>query len=494
MKSQYQQLRDILDATRYPVDPKHEADFRAILFSKKKPRRRNVLWFFLGCSGLLMAGYGVISSFSDAPAVERFFDSDSSQESAFRSAPSQESVTISTDQQEIESTDLESTEVENSGSGIENPGSGIQTETNDELKSHNTEVSNSTNASAHTRKSTSTNPLESFSHNTLSKKEKALTKQNENIKTSSTNDIASASLLNKSESQFTTISNSLETAPESEVISATEHNQISELTEDNQGTQVDQSETHQRTQWSHDEDLLNTPDASLSVNHRKVVETTPIIPSARRVHFNKVHYGVSAAWFPAGNLFMKSTLKTGYGYQIGGYATYRMTPQMQLRADAGFSKLDGGFTYIKVSTSQQYGFSVINQNHKLEVEKLFSAYASTEIGLKRGKNLFCFGLLGQYLYGARGDIESMEQGQIETPVITVSNDVWLSTKDMNKFSLQGTVGIRSHLTRRLQLAAIVRIPITHTVQSPKDNSLYEFQVKSHGISPQLSMSYQINQQ
>jgi hypothetical protein len=180
---------------------------------------------------------------------------------------------------------------------------------------------------------------------------------------------------------------------------------------------------------------------------------------------------------------------------VGGYASIRLTPGTRLRADGGFSYLDGGFSYIKQSISQQYGFAALHETHTLTIEELYTGYVSAELGLRRGKNTFCFGLLGQYMYGARGDIESTRRASNEqTPVTTRSENIWLSTLDMHKVSLHGVLGVRSRISRRWEAAALLRIPVTETVRIPGDASDYQFQVRSHGISPHFTMSYQINQQ
>jgi hypothetical protein len=129
------------------------------------------------------------------------------------------------------------------------------------------------------------------------------------------------------------------------------------------------------------------------------------------------------------------------------------------------------------------------------VDRLYAGYLSTEVGLQRGKKMFCAGLLGQYLYGARGDILIIQHASIEqSPVITESNNVWIETRDMDRFSLHALAGMRAKMSRRVELALFLRIPVTHTLKKQTDSNGYQFDIQSHGITPHFTLSYQINQQ
>jgi hypothetical protein len=220
-----------------------------------------------------------------------------------------------------------------------------------------------------------------------------------------------------------------------------------------------------------------------------------ITPLIRRADLNRVHYGFTGAVSPATDLFATGGAGAGLGFQVGGYINYSISPGLQARMGAGFSRVDGGFTFIKHSTTEEYGFTSTRTEHFLSVHQLYAGYASAEIGLKRGGQLFCVGLQGQYLYGARGDIERMEYSQELQPVaMHVSEGVWIETIDMRKVSIEGTAGVSTRVTRRLELAARVHIPITRTLRQPAGTTFYQYQVRNHNMYPQVTLSYQLNQQ
>ncbi|HLF64841.1 MAG TPA: hypothetical protein VI603_13850 [Saprospiraceae bacterium] len=451
MRSQHKQIRDILDAAHYPVDPRHESEFNTMLLDDKKRRRRNLFWFCLCTLGILMAGYVLITLLQPQASPEKpLLQTHAHEATSLLSVPSQENASASSAQEDML----------NSSGGVSTAISPATENSGTAQVPHSIERQSS--------------PAQPAMHNVRSIRKDAIKE------TPAHTNVVFAPVL---ESRSDMTNSNSPTTP------ADDRN--GDVWQDVRHTNEDIDE-HRRIHFSHE--ALTTPLALLTHEEQAIGDDASIIPALRKMTAHRIHYGVSGAWFPAGQLLMKTTLKTGYGFQLGGYASYRMTPRIQLRTDAGFSRLDGGFTYIKESATQQYSFSVLHQTNTLAVEQLFSGYASTEIGVKRGKNIYCIGLFGQFLYGARGDIEIESALNEQIPTITSSEDVWLATRDMNRVSLHGSIGMRSRLTRRFELAAMVRIPITQMVRSPRETGAYTFEVTSHGISPQIMMSYQINQQ
>ncbi len=224
-------------------------------------------------------------------------------------------------------------------------------------------------------------------------------------------------------------------------------------------------------------------------------ETPPIIPAVRQEMARRFHYGVTGMWSPEGLTVSHANVSTGNAIQLGGYLTYRISPRLISRTDAGFGLLDGGFTFVKQSESQVFGFSLLTRQNSLTMKRLYSGYLSTEIGWTAGKYLLCAGLQGQYLYGARGDIRR-EELTLDAPSTRVfeSRNVWVSKADVNSFSLHPFVAVRTKLTKRIELAGMVRFPLLGTVRLAADAGDYQFNIKSPGITPSLGLSYQINQQ
>ena len=448
MKSQHQQIRDILDAAQYPVDPKHESDFKAVLLNDRKRRRRNILWFVLCCLGMLMSGYGVLSALKEPPEpakeTEHTIDPAASVSVLPPHKTSFGASVESGIRPEVTETLQGAIDEKNAGNSGLIPLAG------------NPAVISQTTQQVINKKSSTTSLVDPLSIGILRESFTGeLPAENDvSIKTKITVDEVDVAIVNPVQSA---------NAPE------TEH-----------ATSVD---------------LLNTALTYVITQEREIAESGPIVPTLQKSGRNRVHYGLSGALYPATGLLAKSEVKAGYGFHLGSYATYAITPRLQFRADAGFSRLDGGFTYLKESTTEEYGFTLSRNEHSLSVQKLYSGFASAEIGLKRGKHMFCFGLQGQYLYGARGDIQRMEYAQdVQSQTVYTSENVWLETEDMRKIALQGIAGVRAQIKRRLELAALIHIPITQTLKQPAGTSRYQYRVKTHGVYPQFTLSYQINQQ
>jgi hypothetical protein len=208
-----------------------------------------------------------------------------------------------------------------------------------------------------------------------------------------------------------------------------------------------------------------------------------------------MHYGLTGAVSPATDLLSPGIAGSGFGFQLGGYVSYSITPRWFARAGAGFSKDDGGFSYMKESITEEYGFTSTRNEHFLSVHQLYAGYAALEVGVKSGRHLLSAGLQGKYLYGARGDIERMEYTQeLQPAAMYVSENVWIETGDMRKISIEGTVGVRSNVSRRLELAVMIHLPITRTLRQPVVSTFYQYQVSNHSVYPQITLSYQLNQQ
>jgi len=477
MRYQDQQLREILDAVHYPVNPTHEAAFKTILLDDKRRSRRNLLWLCICGLGILAGGYGLVTAtrvFQRAEqAIEKFTNPE---QSTFRSATSASDA---------------GTTLQGQAESSQNAAQNAQPLTEPVETSSTSSTTTGAPGAAGTSSSRKNNSSTStHSNNTVAGKQSGQTAV-------TTVSGKSKSSLNQNKSQNPSAIGGTDKSATSDATATAmkaNHNTAASPRQPQNSSNIDSDQTpDQINRQSHGTDLLNNNSTLLDADH-EIADANEIIPSVHRVHKHRIHYGLSLAMYPAGSLFKKSAINTGFGYQVGGFATYRLNSRTQVRAEAGFAKLDGGFSYVKQSSSQQFGFSVLNQNHTLEAEKLYSGYASAEIGLINGKQIFSLGVISQYLYGARGDIETREHGQVETPIITRTENVWLSTRDIPKLSLHGTLGVRSKLSRRLELGALIRIPIMHTLREPSNLEEYQYTVKSHGVSPQFSLSYQLNQQ
>lgn len=497
MKTQYQQLRNILDAVVYPIDPAHEAAFKAMLAEDKKRRRKNLLLFLFSFAVLFAAGYLALSSLLQAPVREVPVEVQPTEPTATAESTTSSTVPLSV-------SGNASDNISNSSSQLfVGPASSANAAVSQNApeSQKNTSGSNAPLATnqMNTSESSAVNPGNSANAASPSsghRKELASSKgtqkilPNQSVTSAAKNEAQETPAVAMDTNKEVTGNQEVKTTPD--MITDPQESLADAVTENKEANTVHSTNANDAHTVSGTQALQSDP-SELAYNTE--VASKEIIPALRKVQSRKLHYGVTGALFPTGQLLSKSSVKTGYGFNVGGYANYQIKPRTLLRADAGFSHIDGGFAYTKQSESEQFGFFAVHSTNTLSVDRLYAGYLSAEVGLQRGKKMFCAGVHGQYLYGARGDILIIQHASIEqSPVITESNNVWIETKDMDRFSLHALAGMRAKMSRRVELALFLRIPVTHTLKKQTDISGYQFDIQSHGITPHFTLSYQINQQ
>lgn len=452
MNTPEQHIRQILDAARFPVDPQHEAAFLQMLVSDKRDRRLRG-WLLLAFMFILFTLGATLAYFAlRKPAVPAISPA-SHHEQPIENALHRGAATL---QPSDDRTDSAADRTNDTSETASSPAS------QNTVSATDTEMLSSTSQSVQAGSSSTSSSL--VSGNTPTRG------------TGSRN--------------VNAVQPAVESAPTwSETLAADDTQQLS-----NSATELAEASSPRIALH----DLIAIPMLHSEPLHYArdihVANAASIIPAHRLSAPGRVHYGVSGTTFVAGQLLQDSPVSTGIGMQAGGYATYRLSPFTILRADAGFSLLDGGFTFTKESESEVYGFSSTIYNNMLQVDRLYSGFFGLEGGLIRGNKTFVIGVQGLYTYGARGAVHVLAHpADAPEPIVTSTENVWLSTTGLSRVSVSATTGIRMPLTRRIELGALLRIPVLGTVRTNTHQNGYFYTIQSPGIAPQLMLSYQINQ-
>jgi hypothetical protein len=465
MKLQEQQIRELLNAQRFEVNPQHEAAFRAMLDGKKTRRRTGLLFFIFLVTG---AGLIAFSWGQYGDAISKSSQHDSSQSISINKA-------------------LQATEHDGQASypivPPDTDASTIAPEAQANADPVNSEMISTAQVSGILpAESQSTSPIPANvsgnapSRNTANNgnRNNSGTQQPEPYVPDEMNDAHPAF------SKETKVSDQTEAS--TEIIGT-----------DNGATTVPDAHTQN---GDVDNGIVgNTIADSEAITTEKASGNGEIIPATRLVMKSRFALGAALAWAPVGITWNNSGLSTGNQFQFTGFGTYRIDPRWSVRADAGIGNQRGGFTFNKSSENEVFGFGLSKERHEMHADQLYSVFLSAEMGRDIGKHQVFGGLQGIYLYGARGDIRSEELSlDVPFPIPRTSENVWVSVSDLQQFSMQAFLGLRTPITSRIHLATSVRIPLLNTIRLASDAGAYDYEIQSPGIAPMLGLSYQLYQQ
>lgn len=459
MTPQEQYIREILESKRYEVHPQHEAAFQAMLLQRK--RRRRIIPFML-----LFAGASIVAAWLLSGPV------DGTTHAAPDLFPTEQ-----TDQKQNPGPSA----LDVQGGESMQPEPGMQ----DELISEESTASDQGIA----QNGDERNTVKSAIRNQSS----LATGSNTNT-VSKTNNVRTAT--EKSQGNAATAESVAPVSDEPKV-----HGSATVLKNSDEGIQgattpVDANDGSVNASGPAviSAEVLNAiADASEDVQSKDADIDADVIPSTRQIPDRRLAFGLTASWSPAG--VGTAGLETGHAGQVGGFATYWISPRWILRSDAGFGIMDGGFRFRKESESEVFGFSLLTLRDWMEIRRLYSGYLSAEAGWISGRFAITGGVQGEYAYGAKGDVYREEiPKDAPGPIQITSENVWVSVDDMRKISLFATVGVRSRITSRLEAGLEARIPILRQARLSQNAVPFDYTLKSPGIAPALSLSYQLSQQ
>jgi len=473
MKLQEKILKEILDAQRYAVDPQHEAAFVTML--NRKGRRRTTAYFFL----IAFTGLGLLA-FSWYTLKQG--DTEIRNQTESPSAP--ETVSIpDADVAHGQAEDIEVTTLaiigQNENSLTDQTTSGSPSAKSNTINSSGSQLKISTSQQGSTRGSQV--PAADIRPSA-----------SEKVSGTSAGESPSTILAEQNTERLQT------TESDPDEISMSEHNNV---LDNETGTRVsdandkivsidgeEKNDSGFITQGMTEIDARATlPAGDAGSQSEETDIEAEIIPATRLAMHPRLSLGVSAMWSPVGG--------DGHLVQMGGTAAYRVSPQWSVRSDFGIGYQDGGFTFIKTSENEVFGFGLDRERHEMRGERLYTVYLSAEMARHQGKYEVFGGVEGQYLYGIKGDIQREKiLLDVPLPVVTTSENTWVSPSGLQRVSLQSFLGLRRTITSRLAVAVSVRIPLMNTVRLSADPGQYTYEIESPGITPMLGLTYNFYQQ